>query len=126
VKDVCTNNLTNIRQTIKIREYNNSRAAKKMAAMKASSSAAAAAATADPTVEKRKRNKKVKKNKKKRLPKDLTQPIDPERWLPLKERSYFKGRRGNRKAGARTLGAQGAATVSSAHLTAFVAMFVLG
>ncbi len=34
---------------------------------------------------KRKRNKK----KKKRLPKDLDTPADPERWLPMKQRSYY-------------------------------------
>jgi len=36
------------------------------------------------------------KKKKKRInkpPKDTTKPIDPERWIPLEKRSYYKGRK---------------------------------
>ena len=84
---------------------------------------------------------KKKKKKKKRLPKDLSKPIDPERWLPMRERSYFRGRRakgkGTRAAysyicmehanlctrffigGTRTIGAQGLASVSIAHQQAY-------
>jgi len=40
--------------------------------------------------------RKKKKKKKKILPKDLSKPIDPERWIPLKQRSHFK-KKSNRK-----------------------------
>ena len=36
-----------------------------------------------------KRKRKRTKKKKVRLPKDLDKPIDPERWLPTKQRSYY-------------------------------------
>lgn len=43
--------------------------------------------------------KVVKKKRKVILPKnfDPTATIDPERWLPLRERSYYRGRRNNKK-----------------------------
>lgn len=42
---------------------------------------------------------KKKKKKKVKLPKnyDPNAPIDLERWLPLKERSYYKGKRNKKK-----------------------------
>eukprot|EP01090_Pellita_catalonica_P003521 TRINITY_DN13189_c0_g1_i1.p1 TRINITY_DN13189_c0_g1~~TRINITY_DN13189_c0_g1_i1.p1 ORF type:complete len:659 (+),score=150.99 TRINITY_DN13189_c0_g1_i1:53-2029(+) len=53
--------------------------------------------------------KKRKRKKKKRLPKDLTKPADPERWLPMRERSYYKARRNRRNRNRNPLrGAQGA------------------
>ncbi len=53
-------------------------------------------------------DKKKKKKKKKHLPKDLSVQPDPERWIPLKERSTYKrkGRKG--KANEIGKGAQGA------------------
>ncbi len=45
-----------------------------------------AAAVAD---EELKRKRKRRKKKKSRLPKDLDKPIDAERWLPVKQRSYY-------------------------------------
>ncbi|CAH1782975.1 unnamed protein product [Owenia fusiformis] len=36
---------------------------------------------------------KKKKKKKGKLPKNLDDPIDPERWLKRQERSYYRGRR---------------------------------
>jgi len=50
---------------------------------------------------------KKKRNKKKRLPKDLTKPVDPERWIPLKQRSTFKRKRKNKM----DKGSQGGAAV---------------
>lgn len=57
-------------------------------------------------------NNQVNKKKKKRkikLPKkmDPKVPIDQERWIPLKERSYYRGKR-NKKKGAIGKGTQGA------------------
>merc|ERR1712174_34953 len=37
-------------------------------------------------------DQKIKKKAKKKLPKNMDGPIDPERWLPLRSRSYFKGK----------------------------------
>lgn len=55
--------------------------------------------------------KTIKKKKKRKilLPKkmDPKVPIDPERWIPLKERSYYRGRK-NKKKGIVFKGAQGA------------------
>lgn len=64
-------------------------------------------------VEKKKKKKKVK------LPKnyDPNKPLDLERWLPLRERSYYKGRR-NKKKNTVGKGTQGA--VSSKEETAEV------
>jgi len=56
---------------------------------------------------------KKKKKRKVRLPKnyDPTSKPDPERWLPLRERSYYRGKRGKRKQqqtiGKGTQGAMG-------------------
>jgi len=36
---------------------------------------------------------KLKKKKKKILPKDPSKPLDPERWIPMKQRAAFKRRR---------------------------------
>lgn len=52
---------------------------------------------------------KKKKKRKVRLPKNMDPKavIDQERWVPLKERSYYRGRR-NKKKGALGKGTQGA------------------
>jgi len=56
-------------------------------------------------------NEKLKKKKKRkiRLPKNFNPniPLDKERWLPLRERSYYKGKR-NKKKNAIGKGTQGA------------------
>jgi len=54
-------------------------------------------------------NKIKKKKRKVKLPKnfDPNIPIDQERWLPLRERSSYKGRRNKKKAGVGK-GTQGA------------------
>lgn len=54
--------------------------------------------------------KKKKRKRKPRLPKNFDPGIkpDPERWLPLRERSYF--RRGKKKAAQTLRGTQGAAS----------------
>merc|ERR1712019_154960 len=60
----------------------------------------AAAAKSDKPKNKRKRKNKPAKN--------MDRPLDLERWLPLKDRSYYRGKRGmNRKK--KMTGAQGAA-----------------
>lgn len=46
-----------------------------------------------------------KHKKKKKLPKDPSKPLDPERWIPLKQRSYYK-KRGRRIKGGGGQGAQ--------------------
>ena len=53
--------------------------------------------------------KKKKKKKKVKLPKNYVAGahIDPERWVPLRERSYYKGRRKKKNAGVGK-GTQGA------------------
>ncbi|XP_039266690.2 signal recognition particle subunit SRP72-like [Styela clava] len=58
--------------------------------------------------------KKKRKRKKKRLPQNYDPAIepDPERWIPLRERSYYKGRRKDRKKGVGT-GTQGSSTISA-------------
>ena len=43
------------------------------------------------------KNEKKKKKKKKILPKDLKAPVDPERWIPLKFRSYYKNKKKTRR-----------------------------
>lgn len=60
---------------------------------------------------------KKKKKKKKRLPKNYDPAIepDPERWVPLRERSYYKGRRKDRKKGVGT-GTQGSSNISADNL----------
>lgn len=76
------------------------------------------AATEDATVKKDKKKKKKKKKNPPATKADLSRPADPERWLPKRERSYYKGprRRGQKNVGgARSLGAQGSTSVSDAH-----------
>jgi signal recognition particle subunit SRP72 len=53
--------------------------------------------------------KKKKKKRKVRLPKNYNPniAIDPERWIPLRERSYYKGKR-NKKRNVVGKGTQGA------------------
>ncbi|PRP73489.1 signal recognition particle protein [Planoprotostelium fungivorum] len=51
---------------------------------------------------------KKKKKKKKLLPKNLNKAIDKERWLPLRERSYYKRKKGQ-KASMSHGASQGAA-----------------
>ncbi|XP_064601701.1 signal recognition particle subunit SRP72-like [Liolophura sinensis] len=41
--------------------------------------------------------KKKKKRKKGKLPKDMDSAIDPERWLPKRERSYYRGKRKDKR-----------------------------
>lgn len=57
-------------------------------------------------------SEKLKKKKKRKiqLPKnfDPNAPIDQERWLPLRERSYYKGRRNKKKNAGVGKGTQGA------------------
>merc|ERR1712048_353415 len=36
--------------------------------------------------------KKSKRKRKPKLPKNLNKEIDPERWVPLRDRSYYRGR----------------------------------
>ena len=62
----------------------------------AAAAAAAAGAAADGTEKteeagekQQRKRRRHKKKKKARLPKDLDAPVDPERWLPLKQRSYY-------------------------------------
>lgn len=57
-----------------------------------------------------KTDKKKRKKKKKRLPKEFNPSVepDPERWTPLRERSYYKGRRRDKRKGVGT-GTQGTA-----------------
>ena len=54
-------------------------------------------------------NKKKKKNRKVKLPKNYNPAIalDLERWMPLRERSYYKGKR-NKKKNMIGKGTQGA------------------
>lgn len=54
--------------------------------------------------------KKKKRKRKPRLPKNFDPNVkpDPERWLPIRERSYF--RRGKKKAAQTLRGTQGAAS----------------
>jgi len=52
-----------------------------------------------------KEKEKKKKKKKKILPKNLEKNIDPERWMPYKERSYYRKKKG--KYGALEKGSQG-------------------
>jgi signal recognition particle subunit SRP72 len=53
--------------------------------------------------------KKKKKNRKVKLPKNYNPaiPLDQERWIPLRERSYYKGKR-NKKKNTIGKGTQGA------------------
>jgi len=80
--------------------------------------AAAAAAAADALAAKRRvlRQEKRKLTLEKRLPKALQgtdpsawPPLDPERWLPKRDRSYYKPRRGKKKHEGKYGGHQGGA-----------------
>ena len=53
---------------------------------------------------------KLKKKKKVKLPKnfDPRVPLDLERWLPLRERSYYRGKRNKKKNQGIGKGTQGA------------------
>lgn len=59
--------------------------------------------------------KKKKKKKKAKLPKncDPNSTPDPERWLPLRERTYYRGKRKSKKRDAVGKGTQGAAMAST-------------
>jgi len=54
---------------------------------------------------------KKKRKRKGKLPQNLDAPIDPERWLPRRERSYYKGKRRDKRREFK--GPQGAAAVAS-------------
>jgi len=51
---------------------------------------------------------KKKKKRKNKPPKDLSKPIDPERWIPLKQRSYYKRKQ---RKGKLEKGSQGGVSV---------------
>eukprot|EP00657_Telonema_sp_P-1_P012075 TRINITY_DN827_c0_g1_i1.p1 TRINITY_DN827_c0_g1~~TRINITY_DN827_c0_g1_i1.p1 ORF type:complete len:155 (-),score=68.81 TRINITY_DN827_c0_g1_i1:122-586(-) len=77
--------------------------------------AGAAAAKAIELSRKEAQRKKRQRSVAKRFPKKLDPtnptswpPIDPERWLPKKDRSYYKPRRGHRKNQNRSGATQGA------------------
>jgi len=89
----------------------------------AAAMAAVEAAAAEALALKRRalRQEKRKNSLEKRLPKDLVgtdpttwRPLDAERWLPKRDRSYYKPRRGQKKNVGKYGGAQGAA-MSEAH-----------
>jgi len=44
-----------------------------------------------------------KKKRKNKPPKDKSKPIDPERWIPLVKRSYYKGKRQKKNTGQKTI-----------------------
>ena len=56
------------------------------------------------------KNKLKKKKKKVKLPKnyDPNVPLDAERWMPLRERSYYRGKRNKKKGQGVGKGTQGA------------------
>ncbi|KAL6475938.1 hypothetical protein MHYP_G00144370 [Metynnis hypsauchen] len=64
--------------------------------------------------------KKKKKKKKGKLPKnyDPKSTPDPERWLPMRERSYYRGRRKGKKKEQVGRGTQGAMSGATAELDA--------
>ncbi|XP_048451829.1 signal recognition particle subunit SRP72 isoform X2 [Rhincodon typus] len=64
--------------------------------------------------------KKKKKKKKGKLPKnyDPKVPPDPERWLPMRERSYYRGRKKGKKKEPIGKGTQGATLSAAAELDA--------
>ncbi|XP_030621752.1 signal recognition particle subunit SRP72 isoform X1 [Chanos chanos] len=64
--------------------------------------------------------KKKKKKKKSKLPKnyDPKSSPDPERWLPMRERSYYRGRKKGKKKEQVGKGTQGATSGASADLDA--------
>lgn len=55
-------------------------------------------ASTNTTTHKPKTMKKRLRLKPKRLPKDTSQQLDAERWLPLKDRSYYKSKKAKRNA----------------------------
>lgn len=60
--------------------------------------------------------KKAKKKKRKvKLPKDFDPSVvlDPERWIPLRERSYYRGKRNKKKQNVIGKGTQGAVSSST-------------
>lgn len=64
--------------------------------------------------------KKKKKKKKGKLPKnfDPTSNPDPERWLPMRERSYYRGKKKGKKNQQVGKGTQGASAAACAELDA--------
>jgi signal recognition particle subunit SRP72 len=56
-----------------------------------------------------------KKKRKTKLPKnyDPNIPIDQERWIPLRERSYYRGKRNKKKQNIVGKGTQGAVSSST-------------
>uniref|UniRef100_A0A8C4NG38 Signal recognition particle subunit SRP72 n=1 Tax=Eptatretus burgeri TaxID=7764 RepID=A0A8C4NG38_EPTBU len=66
------------------------------------------------------KKKKQKKKKKGKLPKsfDPSNGPDPERWLPMKERSYYRGKRKTKKKEQIGKGTQGSTTGGAAELDA--------
>ncbi|KAF7236498.1 Signal recognition particle subunit SRP72 [Varanus komodoensis] len=64
--------------------------------------------------------KKKKKKKKGKLPKNYDPKMtpDPERWLPMRERSYYRGRKKGKKKDQIGKGTQGAVTTASSELDA--------
>ncbi|XP_037531087.1 signal recognition particle subunit SRP72 [Nematolebias whitei] len=64
--------------------------------------------------------KKKKKKKKGKLPKNYDPKVtpDPERWLPMRERSYYRGKKKGKKKDQIGKGTQGATAGASAELDA--------
>ncbi|XP_074085469.1 signal recognition particle subunit SRP72 [Macrotis lagotis] len=64
--------------------------------------------------------KKKKKKKKGKLPKNYDPKVtpDPERWLPMRERSYYRGRKKGKKKDLIGKGTQGTASAASSELDA--------
>ncbi|XP_006868108.1 PREDICTED: signal recognition particle subunit SRP72 isoform X2 [Chrysochloris asiatica] len=64
--------------------------------------------------------KKKKKKKKGKLPKNYDPKVspDPERWLPMRERSYYRGRKKGKKKDQIGKGTQGATAGASSDLDA--------
>uniref|UniRef100_A0A8C8RYN7 Signal recognition particle subunit SRP72 n=1 Tax=Pelusios castaneus TaxID=367368 RepID=A0A8C8RYN7_9SAUR len=64
--------------------------------------------------------KKKKKKKKGKLPKNCDPKVtpDPERWLPMRERSYYRGRKKGKKKDQIGKGTQGATTAATSELDA--------
>ncbi|CAO2639592.1 Signal recognition particle subunit SRP72 [Lemmus lemmus] len=64
--------------------------------------------------------KKKKKKKKGKLPKNYDPKVtpDPERWLPMRERSYYRGRKKGKKKDQIGKGTQGATAGTSSELDA--------
>ncbi|KAE8632542.1 hypothetical protein XENTR_v10001573 [Xenopus tropicalis] len=62
--------------------------------------------------------KKKKKKKKGKLPKNYDPKVtpDPERWLPMRERSYYRGKKKGKKKDQIGKGTQGATSAAAAEL----------